>query len=105
MTRVTLASATGDDALVLLGKAVGHPLRVQILRAIAAHDHRSPSRLADELGKPLARVSYHVGLLAQWGFLELVETVPRRGAVEHQYRLAPLARHRFRTLAPAIFGP
>ncbi|HEX8156285.1 MAG TPA: helix-turn-helix domain-containing protein [Solirubrobacteraceae bacterium] len=99
---MTLTTARGDDALVLLGKAVGHPLRVQILRSCAMQDRRSPSQIASELRSPLGRISYHVSLLSQWGFLDLVETIPRRGAVEHRYRLATLARERLEAMAPAI---
>ena len=50
----------------------------------------SPKALAAELGEPLSLVSYHVKILAQLDCIELVETVPRRGALEHFYR--PLRR-------------
>ena len=68
-----------------LMKALGHPLRVQLLTALNA-GVASPSELAKETGEPLGNVSYHVRLLADLGCVELVRTEPRRGAVEHYYR-------------------
>ena len=66
-------------------KAVGHPLRARILEALAG-EPRSPNELAVEFGEPLGNVSYHVLVLRDLGIIELVETAPRRGAVEHYYR-------------------
>jgi DNA-binding transcriptional ArsR family regulator len=68
-----------------LAKALAHPLRTRILGAL---DDRtaSPSELADELGASLGVVSYHVRRLYALRFLELVKSVPRRGAVEHYYK-------------------
>ena len=36
----------------------------------------------------LRSVAYHVRVLKKLGCIELVETLPRRGAVEHVYRAA-----------------
>jgi len=66
-------------------KAIAHPLRMRIL-TLLNQKTASPLQLGEELGAPLANVSYHVRLLADLGYIELVETVPRRGAVEHYYR-------------------
>ena len=66
-------------------KAVGHPLRARILEALAG-EPRSPNELAVEFGEPLGNVSYHVTVLRDLGMVELVDTAPRRGAVEHYYR-------------------
>lgn len=76
------SQATVDQRLV---KALGHPLRVQIL-SILNDRVASPNGISKETGEPLGTVSYHVRLLADLECLELVETVPRRGAVEHFYR-------------------
>ena len=67
-------------------KAMAHPLRLSILGALE-HRTASPSELADELGAPLGNVSYHVRQLHGLGLLKLVKETPRRGAVEHYYRL------------------
>jgi DNA-binding transcriptional ArsR family regulator len=66
-------------------KALAHPLRVQILRVLQDRV-ASPSEIADELSASLGNVSYHVRFLARADLLELVETRPRRGAIEHYYR-------------------
>src|SRR4051794_21729807 len=67
-------------------KAMAHPLRLRILGALE-HRTASPSELAEELGAPLGNVSYHVRQLHGLGLLKLVKETPRRGAVEHYYRL------------------
>jgi DNA-binding transcriptional ArsR family regulator len=66
-------------------KALAHPLRARILEALAG-EPRSPNELAVEFGEPLGNVSYHVLVLRDLGMVELVDTAPRRGAVEHFYR-------------------
>ena len=66
-------------------KALTHPLRVQILRALEERV-ASPSELADELGAPLGNVSYHVRQLHALGLIKLVKKTPRRGAIEHHYK-------------------
>src|SRR5688500_18924529 len=71
-----------DQRLV---KALGHPLRAQILTVLNERV-ASPNELAQETGEPLGNVSYHVRLLADLDCVELVRTEPRRGAVEHYYR-------------------
>jgi DNA-binding transcriptional ArsR family regulator len=67
-------------------KALSHPLRVQILRLLEEKD-ASPVEIATELGLPVNRVSYHMRQLARFDLIKLVKTTPRRGAVEHHYRL------------------
>jgi len=68
-----------------LVKALAHPLRVQLLRLLQDRV-ASPSELAAELGARISNVSYHIRALERLGVLELVETKPRRGAVEHYFR-------------------
>lgn len=67
--------------------ALSHPLRVQILEKLAGNTNggMSPSAMADALEAPLGNVSYHVRKLADAGVLKLVNSVPRRGAIEHFY--------------------
>jgi DNA-binding transcriptional ArsR family regulator len=67
-------------------KALSHPLRVQILRLLEEKDS-SPVEIATALGLPVNRVSYHMRQLARFDLIKLVKTTPRRGAVEHHYRL------------------
>lgn len=67
-------------------KALAHPMRVQILAALE-HQTASPTQLAAQIGAPVGNVSYHVRKLEALGVLKLVKETPRRGAVEHYYRV------------------
>ena len=71
-----------DEGLL---KAISHPLRHRLLSMLDGRT-ASPNELAHELQLPLGRVSYHIRLLHDLGAIELVETQPRRGALEHFYR-------------------
>lgn len=66
-------------------KAIAHPLRARILEALGGK-LRSPNELAVEFHEPLGNVSYHMVVLRDLGMVELVDTAPRRGALEHFYR-------------------
>jgi DNA-binding transcriptional ArsR family regulator len=68
-----------------MAKAMAHPVRVQAL-SILNERVASPSDIAEELGLPIGRVSYHVRALLDLGCIEEVETRPVRGALEHRYR-------------------
>ncbi|HEX2128816.1 MAG TPA: helix-turn-helix domain-containing protein [Solirubrobacterales bacterium] len=76
------ADATRETRMM---KALSHPLRWRILEALMSGP-ASPSVIAAELGEPLGNVSYHVKILLQYDAIELVETRPVRGALEHVYR-------------------
>jgi DNA-binding transcriptional ArsR family regulator len=76
-------TSISDPRLV---RALAHPLRLQVL-SILEQRVASPKELAHEIGAPLTHVSYHVRQLAQLGIIQLERTTPRRGAVEHHYRL------------------
>jgi DNA-binding transcriptional ArsR family regulator len=67
-------------------RALSHPLRPQILEVLTNRGEASPKEIAKELGEPLDSVSYHMRFLRDAGYIELVRTEPRRGAVEHYYR-------------------
>jgi DNA-binding transcriptional ArsR family regulator len=71
------------DARVI--KAIGHPLRWQMLEALMEGES-SPAQLARRFGEPVNLVAYHMGILAKAGGVELVRTEPRRGSTEHYYR-------------------
>lgn len=70
-----------------LAKALANSLRVEIL-AVLSHRQISPVQFTREYGGRLSKVSYHFKVLEGYGCIELVEKVPRRGAVEHVYRSA-----------------
>jgi len=92
-----MAAEKLDPQQALL-KALGHPVRKELLTlCLEADEPKSPKGLALEthqgkgsFEKHLSNVSYHVRTLAEYGALELVETRPRRGSVEHLYRAASL---------------
>jgi hypothetical protein len=42
--------------------------------------------MAPEVGETVGNTAYHVRMLEETGYVELVKTVPRRGAEEHFYR-------------------
>jgi DNA-binding transcriptional ArsR family regulator len=69
-----------------LAKALSHPLRQRILERLSVGGEASPNQLARALDAPLGNVAYHVRILHQLGFVELVGTRQRRGALEHHYR-------------------
>jgi DNA-binding transcriptional ArsR family regulator len=69
-----------------LARVLTHPLRPRILEFLAARGEASPNEMAAEFGVPLGMLSYHTRLLRDLGWIELVRTVPRRGAIEHFYR-------------------
>jgi DNA-binding transcriptional ArsR family regulator len=64
---------------------VGHPLRAACW-TILAERVASPNELSQIVDDSLANVAYHVKVLLEADVIELVDTAPRRGAVEHFYR-------------------
>jgi hypothetical protein len=71
-----------DDVARLLA----HPLRQRLL--FEYHEPTSPSKAARRLRQPVNLVSYHTNVLRRRGWIELVRTERRRGAIEHFYRSA-----------------
>lgn len=69
----------------IVSHVVNHPIRLDAFlttfEALA-----SPNEVAKLLRKPLGSASFHITELKKAGVIELVKTVPRRGAVEHFYR-------------------
>ncbi len=70
-----------------LAKALSNDVRAHALELLA-EGARSPKQISVELKLDLRSVAYHVRVLKKLGCIELVETLPRRGAVEHVYRAA-----------------
>lgn len=70
-----------------LMKALGHPLRLQLL-AILADRVASPKEISDELNETIGDVNYHAKVLQDNGLIVEDHQVPRRGAMEHFYRAA-----------------
>lgn len=70
-----------------LAKALSNEMRAHALELLA-EDAKSPKAIAAELELDVRTVAYHVRVLRELGCIELVETQPRRGALEHVYRAA-----------------
>jgi DNA-binding transcriptional ArsR family regulator len=68
-----------------LAAIVAHPTRVRCF-SILAERTASPVEIAQEIGKDVGHVGYHVRKLQQLDLIELVDERPVRGAVEHFYR-------------------
>lgn len=71
-------------------RALNHPVRRQILRALVDRPG-SASSLASEFERELGLVSYHLNrvLAGECDAVTLVERIPRRGGLEKIYRLNP----------------
>jgi hypothetical protein len=82
-------SGKGLSAEQRLHKALSHPLRVQILQVLHREKASSPNRYRRASGVDLNLVAYHFRVLRDFELIEVVETIPKRGATEHIYSLAP----------------
>jgi DNA-binding transcriptional ArsR family regulator len=68
-----------------LAAIVAHPTRAKAF-VILVDRTASPVEIAQEIGKDVGHVGYHVRKLQQLNLIELVDERPVRGAVEHFYR-------------------
>jgi DNA-binding transcriptional ArsR family regulator len=68
-----------------LAAIVAHPTRAKAF-TILTERTASPVEIAQEIGKDVGHVGYHVRKLLQLDLIELVDERPVRGAVEHFYR-------------------
>ncbi len=78
-------NASELDPRVRMAKAESNPVRFAMLN-ILRQRVASPAELSKELGVSLSLAASHVKMLRDYGYLELVKTRPRRGALEHYYR-------------------
>ena len=78
----------GSAPLDRVLRALNHPIRRRVLRALV-DGAGSATTIAQKTGMELSMVSYHLSqvLAKECDIVELVDTVPRRGAVEKFYRL------------------
>lgn len=82
-------------------KSAMHPLRREILRVLWTTDKNSPKEIAAALDTALGVVSYHIRMLKDYGTVKVSHTKPRRGALQHFYRLTEDGRQ----LCLELFGP
>jgi DNA-binding transcriptional ArsR family regulator len=83
--REAIADAAPLDRVL---RALNHPIRRRVLRALV-DGTGSATTISQKTGMDLSLVSYHLSqvLAKECDMVELVDTVPRRGAVEKFYRL------------------
>ena len=84
--RVGPTDPTADTQLADFAKALGHPIRVRIVRLLAARDTRMCSHLVDELPIAQSTVSEHLRILRAAGLIRTHDNGPRAG-----YCLVPSA--------------
>lgn len=90
-----MASTKREVRMDAIAHGLGHPLRRRLLVGVASVNTAggvSPTELAKRYGEPLTNVSYHVRQLLETDLIRLVDTSPRRGALEHFYRLTSAGR-------------
>jgi hypothetical protein len=75
-----VADKTDPKAL----RALAHPLRWKLIDLIGSETTATATRCAEVLGESVASCSYHLGMLAKYGYIEVV---PERGGREKPWRL------------------
>jgi DNA-binding transcriptional ArsR family regulator len=79
-------------------RALGHPLRQDLLKEMYGKEEVSPRELSQRMGAQLSTVSYHVRVLAECEAISPVRTRPVRGSMQHFYRFAIEARWAYEAL-------
>lgn len=57
-------------------RALAHPLRWHLIDLLGSEESATATRCAQVLGESVASCSYHLGILAKYGFIELVPDQP-----------------------------
>lgn len=70
---------------VRLLKGLAHPIRLELL-GILSYRNISPKEFARHRGEPVSNLGHHFRTLEKLRCIELAETRPSRGSVEHIYR-------------------
>lgn len=86
-----------DEELATFAKALGHPVRVRILRMLARKNPRMCSHIVDELPLAQSTVSEHLRVLRTAGLVQVNDTGPRTG-----YCIVPSALKRLKALLKAM---
>jgi len=81
-----VSDADGQSATAL--RALAHPLRWHLIDLLGSEGTATATRCAQVLGESVASCSYHLGILAKYGYIELVPDQPGR---EKPWRL--ISRH------------
>jgi ArsR family transcriptional regulator, arsenate/arsenite/antimonite-responsive transcriptional repressor len=92
-----VADPAADEELATFAKALGHPVRVRILRMLAHKDARMCSHIVDELPLAQSTVSEHLRILRTAGLVQVNDTGSRAG-----YCIVPSALKRLKALLQAM---
>lgn len=65
-------------------RALAHPLRWELMEVVGSEGTATATRCAEVLGESVASCSYHLGILAKYGY---IEEVPGRTGREKPWRL------------------
>ena len=79
LSMLNLEGPAADDELAKLGKAIGHPARVRILRLLSRKEAKVCSQIVDELPLAQSTVSEHLRILKEAGLVRSSQDGPRVG--------------------------
>ena len=79
------AGQSGKKIEEVVSYAVGHRIRIEAL-AILNEGVRSPEEIAELIGEPTKKVSFHIKELLEAGSIELADTEQVRNTTRHYYR-------------------
>jgi DNA-binding transcriptional ArsR family regulator len=86
MTKGTArAGQRGKSIEEILGYALGHRIRVQVLTILNEGTY-TPDQIAQIIGEPLNKVSHHIRELLDAGSIEIAKVQKVRNADQHYYR-------------------
>lgn len=77
-----LQETEGGDALAL--RALAHPVRWKLIDVLGSERSATATRCAEVTGESVASCSYHLGILAKYGYIELI---PGQAGREKPWRL------------------
>jgi ArsR family transcriptional regulator len=86
-----------DQELAAFAKALGHPVRMRIIRMLAEREARMCSHIVDELPLAQSTVSEHLRILRHAGLIRANERGPRVS-----YCIEPSALARLKSLVGAL---
>ncbi len=97
------APSKPGDRLSQAALALAHPIRRPIIAAIV-RGIDTPGGIAKDSGEPLGVVSYHCRMLRDYKIIEVTDTQPVRGALQHYYGFTPTAETEFDLLGALATG-
>lgn len=92
-----VADTAADTELAMFAKALGHPVRVRILRMLASRNARMCSHIVDELPLAQSTVSEHLRILRAAGLVRVNDAGAQAG-----YCIVPSALKRLKGLLAAM---